>query len=224
MLRSEIRSMVRRHIQETTADNFADADLNTLINTAYQLVVKQVRRVSPDEFLTTALVNTAIGTSLYNKPAGARRILEVALLAADGVTYNALPYRNYVDAVAATSSEDPVFTIRGQQYGIYPAPTAVVVNGIRVTYQPTVTLAADGDTPLVEDTLQYAIALWAALLAKGESPEDDTKQSRLLTQILNDIPEDYGIQQSDRAPRIGVDIDTLPGRGWNRTPNDEWPR
>jgi hypothetical protein len=224
MLRSEIRTLVRRHIQETVADNFANADLDILINVAYQLVVKQVRRVSPDEFLTTALVNTAIGTSLYNKPAGARRILEVALLDAAGVTYNPLPYMNFVDASALTASEGPVFTIRGQQYGIYPAPTAVVVNGIRVTYQPTVSLAADGDTPLVEDTLQYAIALWAALLAKGESPESDTKEAAQLTQILNDIPDDYGLQQSDRAPRIGIDAATLPGRGWNRTPNDEWPR
>jgi hypothetical protein len=224
MLRSEIRSLVRRHIQETTADNFADADINTLINTAYQLVVKQVRRVSPDEFLTIALVNTAVGTSLYNKPTGARRILEVALLAADGVTYVPLEYKNYVDAVQAVAADAPVFTMRGQQYGIYPAPTAIVVNGIRVTYQPTVTLAADGDTPLVEDTLQYAIALWAALLAKGESPESDTKEASQLTQILNDIPDDYGLPQSDRAPKIGVDVDTLPGRGWSRSPNDVWPR
>ena len=66
-------------------------------------------------------------------------------------------------------------------------------------------------TAYVEPTLHYAIVVWTTLIAKGESPESDTKDATELQRIIGDIPQDYG--SPDLGQVVGFSPDVSDARG-----------
>ena len=193
MNRGTMRTLLRRRINEPIADNWDDGTLDSLINVAYVLVQKQVRKVDPEALLAWEYRDTAVGAVWYEKPSGTRGPVEVGLksspLDADWTPLTRKPYflaRQYV------STPDTVYCHRGRYIGIFPAPSQAVTQGLQFMHAPTDSLALDTDVPRLEESLCYAIVVWAALLAKGESPEADTKDAVELQRILGDIPFDYG--------------------------------
>lgn len=219
MQRSAIRTLVRKHLQEPAAANWADADLNTLIDLAVALVAKAIRKVLPDAFVSTSTANIVSGTNWYNFPAGCRAIKRVGLLSS-GV-YGRIERKS--QDIAESWTGDTVYCVRGQQIGLFPTPTANLALGIQYEYAPTLSLTQDTDEPVFAAELHLAVVLWATLLAKGESPEDDTKEARQLQQLLADIPEDYGAMNHDSPETLTVDVDRLAGRGGSRLANDVFP-
>lgn len=217
MNRSTIRTLVRRRLNETVADNWSDDVLNTLIDTAYALVLKQVRKVDPEAVLSWDYRNTVAGTVWYEKPAGTRGPVEVGLKkAAADADWTPLKRKPYFIARDWTGDET-VYCHRGTYIGLFPAPTVAVVDGIQFIHAPTDALAADTDVPKLEATLHYAIVLWATLLAKGESPEADTKDALELARILADIPSDYGSPDLGQPVALSFDVADARGRRSNFT-------
>jgi hypothetical protein len=211
MNRGTMRTLLRRRLNEQVADNWADDTLDTLLNLAYALVLKQVRKVDPEAVLFWDYRNTVSGTNWYAKPSGTRGPVEVGLKSAsadtDWTELKRVPYH-----VARNNTGDTVYCHRGEYIGIFPAPTASVTSGIQFLHVPTDTLAADTDFPKLETTLHYAIVLWAALIAKGESPEDDSKDAKELERILGDIPQDYGT--IDQSQPMAFSPDVADARGY----------
>lgn len=219
MTRATIRTMLRRRLNETVADNWDDSTLNTLIDLAYALVLKQVRKVDPEAVLFWDYRNTVAGTTWYEKPAGTRGPVEVGLksLATD-TDWSPLKRAPYFIARDNVDASETVYCHRGAYIGIFPAPTVSVTNGIQFIHAPTDTIPTDTDVPKLENTLHYAIVLWASLIAKGESPEDDTKDAKELQRILGDIPQDYG--SPDLGQPIGLSLDVADARGRGSTTLD----
>lgn len=215
MTKASIRTLVRRLLNETVADNWADTDLDTYINLAYALVLKQVRKVDAEAVLFWDYRNTVVGVNFYEKPAATRGPIEVGLkstaAATDWTPLTRMPYHLARD----WTGSDTVYCHRGLYLGIFPAPTVAVVNGIQFIHAPTDTLAVDTDVPKLETTLHHAIVLWATLLAKGESPQSDTKESAELQRILGDIPQDYGT--IDHGQPVALDLDVADARGQGAT-------
>lgn len=192
MTRATIRTMLRRRLNEVSADQWDDSTLNTLVDLAYALVLKQVRKVDPEALLFWDYRNTVSGTNWYEKPSGTRGPVEVSLKsAASDTDWCPLKRKPYYLARNWTGG-DTVYCHRGIYVGIFPAPTTSVTQGLQFIHAPTDSLAVDTDVPKLETTLHYAIVVWAALLAKGESPEADTKDAAELQRIIGDIPLDYG--------------------------------
>jgi hypothetical protein len=212
MTRGTIRTLVRRRLNEEVADNWDDTTLDTLINLAYALILKQVRKVDPEAVLFWDYRNSVAGTSWYKKPSGTRGPVEVGLKATSADTdWTALKRVPYHIARDHTGS-DTVYCHRGEYIGIFPAPSASVTSGIQFLHAPTDTLATDSEVPKLEQTLHYAIVLWATLLAKGESPEDDTKDAKELQRIIGDIPHDYG--SNDHGQNVAISLDVADARGF----------
>jgi len=90
--------------------------------------------------------------------------------------------------------------------------TVSVTQGIQFLHAPTDSLAVDGDVPKIETTLHYAIVLWASLIAKGESPESDSKDAAELQRIIGDIPQDYGSPDYGQALSLNADVADARGR------------
>lgn len=224
MNRGTMRTLLRRRLLEPTEDQWSDSTLNDLLNVALGLVRKQVRKVDYEFDLRWEYRNTVSGTSWYEKPSGTRGPVEVALLGTDGVTYTPLRRTAYHLAQLNTSTSDVVYCHRGAYIGIFPAPTASTVNGIQFLHAPTETLAADTDVPRLEDSLQYATVCWAALLAKGESPEDDSKDAKELQRLLGDIPSDYGSIDLGQPSLLQPDVADARGERWLPRRNDFYTR
>ena len=217
MTRATIRTLLRRRLNETVADRWDDSTLNTLIDLAYALVLKQVRKVDPEAVLFWDYRDTISGTNWYEKPAATRGPVEVGLKAtsadADWTPLKRVPYHIARDYTGS----DTVYCHRGTYIGIFPAPSNTVTDGIQFIHAPTDTMAADTDVPKLEQTLHYAIVLWAALIAKGESPEaPDSKDAAELQRIIGDIPHDYGSPDHGQGLSLSPDVGDARGLGGGR--------
>lgn len=214
MTRATIRTLLRRRLNEQTADNWDDDVLNTFIDLAYALVLKQVRKVDPEAVLAWDTRDTVAGTNWYEKPAGTRGPVEVGLKSTAADT-DWTPLKRVPYWIARDWTGDTVYCHRGNYIGIFPAPDTAVTDGIQFIHAPVDTMAVDTDVPKVETTLHYAIVVWASLIAKGESPESDTKDAEELKRIIGDIPEDYG--SPDLGQPIGFSPDVADARGIGST-------
>lgn len=221
MNRGTMRTLLRRRINEPIADNWDDSTLDSLINVAYALVLKQVRKIDPESLLSWDYRDTVAGTIWYEKPSGTRGPVEVGLKSAAADTdWKALTRKPYYIARQFTSAVETVYCHRGRYIGIFPAPTTAVVQGIQFIHVPSDSLATDTDVPKLEETLHYGIVVWAALLAKGESPEADTKDAVELQRILGDIPADYGTPDYGQALALNPDVSDARGLFGSNYRND----
>lgn len=212
MTRATIRELLRRRLNETVADNWSDDVLNSLINVAYVLVLKQVRKVDPEAILSWDTRATVAGTNWYQKPSGTRGPVEVGLKSsASDTDWAPLTRKAYYIARQWSDTSAPVYCHRGTYIGIFPAPTVSLADGIQFIHSPTDSLAVDTDIPKLEESLHYAVVLWTALLAKGESPENDSKDAAELQRLIGDIPLDYG--SPDLGQPIQFDADVSDARG-----------
>lgn len=226
MNRGVMRTLLRRRLLEPVADQWDDSTLNSLLNLGLSLVRKQIRKVDPEFDIYWEYRDTVAGTSWYEKPAGTRGSVEIGLKkAASDSDWGALRRAAYHVARTHTSAADTVYCHRGAYIGIFPAPSASVSDGIQFLHAPTESLAEDTDIPRIEESLQYAVVCWAALLAKGESPEDDSKDAKELTRLLGDIPADYG--SLDLSQPVLLQADVADARGFTlgvRRNNDLYDR
>lgn len=214
MNRSTIRSTLRRRLNDVPGDQWSDSLLNDYIDLAYALLLKQVRKVDPEALVFWETRATVAGTSWYEKPAGTRGIIEVGLKSSSADTdWSALPRRPYYIARDNTSVDTVVYCHRGQYIGIFPAPVLSIVGGIQFLHAPTDTLASDSDVPKLESTTHLGIVCWAALIARGESPEADNKDAQELGRILSDIPQDYGSNDFSHPMQLDLDVSDTRGRG-----------
>lgn len=212
--RATLRTLCRRRLNEAVADNWADSDINTFLNISYALVLKQVRKVDPEALLFWDHRDTVAGTVWYEKPSGTRGPVEVGLKSTSADTdWTPLTRTAYWLARDHADVSASVYCHRGRYIGIFPAPTVSVTNGLQFIHAPTDSLALDTDVPKLEETLQYAIALWAALIAKGESPESDDKDAKELQRIIGDIPADYGSPDLGQPSMLSADVADARGRG-----------
>jgi len=219
MTRLDLRTLLRRRLQEGTADNWSDAILNTILDHALSRMIGEVKRVDPFAFVTTSLVNTVSGTATYAKPADAWGIYEVALLDSATSEYRPIKRIEYDltrppnSLTSAPTYGDTTWYHFGTSVGIYPTPTASVTNGLRYTYFPNDTFADDSDSPTFHVSLHYGVVLWAAMIAIGET-EDDAKFAKYkveLQEILatlreiytRDLNEPVAFRPSTRGTRRG---------------------
>ena len=212
MTRGTMLTLLERRLNDQENENWSTDLLNTYLNLAYALILKEIRKVDPEAILNWEYITTIANINWYEKPAGTRGIAEVGLksLSAD-TDWTALKRKPYYVARDWTGT-DNVYCHRANYIGIFPAPTTAVTNGIQLIHTPTATLAADTDVPRVEETLQLGIVYWAALLAKGESPESDSKEAQHLQSILSDIPSDYGGYDLSQPMQLDADVADARGR------------
>jgi hypothetical protein len=224
--RSTIRTLLRRNIQETAEDNWSDTVLNELINVAYGLVRKEVRRVDREALVAWDLADIVSGTQFYEKPSGTWGPLEINLL--DGGEYKPIRRVDYdltrpntfsSNSFAPTFS-NTVWFHRGKYIGLYPIPTESITDGIQFVHSNAEMLADDNDVPSIHVDLHYAIVLWATILAKGETKEDLQSVRASLQAILGDIGLYYGRDESEMEA-IRPQVEGTRRGGINqRIPND----
>jgi hypothetical protein len=220
-----MRTYLRRRLNEQTEDDWDNDILNEFLNIAVASIHKQIRKVDPEHLLYWEYRDTVAGTSWYEKPEGTRGVVFVGLKGtAAATTYTRLERRSHHVAREITGDEEAVYCHRGEYIGIFPAPTTAVTNGIELIHAPTPELSADTDVPKLEVTLQYAAVCWAALIAKGESPEADNKDADELRRMLAEIPDDYGLGPDLGQPiLLSGDVSDARGRYGNELSNDKDP-
>ena len=221
MNRGVMRTLLRRRLLEPSADQWDDSTLNDLLNLGLALVRKQVRKVDYEFDIRWEYRDTVAGTSWYEKPAGTRGPTEIAVKkSTSDLDWEALARKPYHIAKLYTAEAEMVYCHRGVYIGLFPAPTTAVTDGIQFLHAPSESLALDTDIPRLEESLQYAVVCGASLLAKGESPEDDSKDAKELQRLLGDIPADYGSIDLGQPMLLQADVADARGIFGRRVAND----
>jgi len=193
MNRGQMRDLLRRQLQDVPDVQWPlDSELDAILNTAYVLVQKEIRKVSPTAHQFWDFINTTAGTSWYPLPAtfGIRR---VSLLNTSTVpnTYGKLPLKDY-ETIKDVTGTTYYYAKEGQWIGIFPAPPTMI-NGIELVHVPIMEMGDDADVPRIKSPLHIGIVWWAKLLALGETTDATGETKVRLQELLGDIPLWYDV-------------------------------
>ena len=181
---STMRTILRRRVNEKTADKWQDADLDVLLNEALKKVQKRYATVEPNAYVevyTYSLTYAAqvLNGGFWDLPAGTWRILEISRYDASSGKYVAIGKREYDvtrgDLVnGLTGESDGLVYARVGRY-VHYAPLLTSSSAaipMRMVIVGTATMTGDSAVPPLPLPLHYPIILQAQILAWGETHED----------------------------------------------------
>ena len=187
--RSDIRDDLARWLQDSVGVQWSSTILNRYLNLALIETEKHILAVDPEAFKCTYTASSTVPDTgkdnLYSYPAGTFAVHEIAQ-SSDGTSYvplDRLSLRNIRDAQANGASLTGFVPFDKHHFILWPSPSSVVTNALRVTVAPTLVLADDAQEnplPLAYESLMMKHAQKLALYDVGE-PVDDVQKE------INDI-------------------------------------
>lgn len=228
MTYAAIRTLLRRQINEVTAQTWQDSDLDVYIQIALNLLQKEITKIDPEAFRTSENINLVAGTTDYTlatSPTAHSGVLLVERKSTTSSTTYARQVHKDLNIVrdfllngqlvsgAVGDQMNGVYAVSGMSViVISPAPDAAVTAGLRVTLRPVLTQGMDSDSPQLPSPLHYTIALLAKTVALGETYQDTALTEKRLNEVLADLPFYYS-RDDGEAPQLrptGLAIGTLP--------------
>lgn len=214
MDRAKMRSILRRRLQEETADQWDDSDLNELLNVGLQRMQSAIMKVDPLAFVAISTADTVIGATLSNQfyayPPGFFYELSVELKTSSTSDYAEIERKTHKDVLSASSSsaQDPFYARIGRNFAVAPPLSAAVTAGLRVTFVDTLTMNDDADIPDIPKSLHIGIVLYAHYFTLPESGEGEAQANVLkeLSVVLAEIPLVY-TSAAGTADALRPDID-----------------
>lgn len=198
MTRSTARELVKRRLQERTADGWQGDVIDAMVLEALLQIQTYVIEIDPFAFLKIAYVNTVAGTAgeFYAVPDGMWYEFEVGYKATSSSEYKRLERGEYAELRELSSSDGARYALRGPYFAIWPNPSAAVTAGLRVQYMPTLSI---GDDSVLSDSvvlpihraLHMAVVVMAVMMCLGETMEDKTPLATELAMYLNRMPSWY---------------------------------
>lgn len=223
MTRGTIRTMLRRQINDVASVMYPDdEELNEAIDTAYQLVQKEVRKIDPEAHLAWDYADIVAERIWYDLPE-TFGLSHVAILDTESDLYVPIKQKRYEDlaphlvmdgGVIRTAVQDlganslldsTYYTIRGQFLGLFPAPTENIENGLELVHFPIKAMAEDCETPIVKTPLHVCIAWWAKLILMGDTSGDSSETRARLQEVLGDIALWYN-QSTNASEKLTPDF------------------
>lgn len=206
MTRGEMRTLLRKRIQEVSADQWTDSDLNSLLNVALSRIQTLVMKVHPDAFLYRYYRNIEANNEFYGWPAGLLFVVSVETKTSASGSYKRRRPMKYVDTLdTPASSAEPRYARVADFLVHSPTPTENISQGIRIWGVPTLTMAADSDVPAVVLPLHIAAVYWAQVFAVGETKEVIKVVKEELAAIISDIPQWYHVS-GDEPATLDIDL------------------
>lgn len=217
MTRAQIRTLLRKQINDVSAVQWpTNGELDEIINMAYALVQKEIRKVDAEAHIFWDHLNLDANVSWYPLPP-TFSVLQINLKdPSSGLYYPISPkrYRDIgsrkiwsgaVEVAAASISTDVHYTLRGDWIGIFPAPAADLTDGLEVMHCPIMSLGVDSEVPRIKVPLHLAIVYWAKLICLGDTDEGSGETRTRLQEMLGDIGMWYN-QNGDEAEKLIVEI------------------
>lgn len=215
MNRSTIRSFVRRALMEDVADNWTDAELNTIINAAAQSWQDYILAVDDTALLEWHYASLVEGQRYYAKPAGMRQEVELGYLE-DGGEYQPMSVtsfgairrgwnkgsssRNSDVDLNADGTVTYEYAHAGAWFYLDWKPSTALVDGLECAYVPDISLGSDTESPAIALGLHYGIVAEAVIMAKGETEEDDSRWVRERQIMVSKIPHFY--RKTSAGPEV----------------------
>lgn len=204
MTRGQIRTLLRRQVQDVPGVEWDDSELNEVINIAYAKVQKEIVKAFPEAHLMWDYMNTSTSDPWYPLPQtfGIKRV-GLKQYSTD-TKYTKLEPKGYSELQDKGSSmTSTYYALRGQWIYLSKLPASVVANGLEIVHAPILTMAADSDVPRIKSPLHDAIIYWSGLILMGETTETTNELRTRLAETLNDLPSWYD-QPGDTAEKLEI--------------------
>ncbi len=199
-----MRTLLRRRINEITADQWADGDLNDVLNLGLHQVQKRIMAIDPEAFIYIARAPITALEEFVPKPVGMWYEKAVRLKDSSTGLYGGIEKMDYYLAETLTSG-DAVYSHLGRFLAIHPIPSANVTNGVEILYIPVLSMAVDTDVPDVHIGLHDAIVKAAQLSLLPETGEPFKDLQASLDAELLEIPLYYR-QSAGQAPALNPQV------------------
>lgn len=209
---SSLRTILRRRVQEVTAEQWTNAELDELLNLAYGRVATHLLRYNPDAFISIYTKDLTSGDQTYASPPGFLFPMQVRVKDADG-QYRKAKRKKWADIRKreedATDTSDEVWYAQLGRNTIYisPSPTSNVAAGLELTFSgvPTIAVADDTAVPDLPLPLHIGLVYWAEIMAIGEGRESSASVREELNSLLADIPNWY-MASGDEPDTLDIDL------------------
>jgi hypothetical protein len=224
MTLASLRNLLRRRLHddpgtgEGTA-HWTDADLNEIINLAYQQEQKEIIKIAPEATLKRVTTDILAGENLYPKPADMWFEISFGYIATDYASgYRPMTKSRFasIDAQTVGVTGEVQYGHFGQNFIITPTPTTTLANGLRLSYVPILSVEDDSDVFAIPVPLHYAILIWADIIAKGETHEEVAGLYTALGKVNDDLSS-YYFSHGQVPDTLELDIDNGEGVRPNAT-------
>lgn len=166
----QLRTKVRRKVQDVAEVQWTDAEIDESINQSYYDVQAEVHIVNPEATVTFDTMDATSGTHWYPMPPSFG-LISVGLKAAAADNYTKLGFKLYED-ILNLDGETNFYTRKGEWLGIFPAPSVTLTDGIELQHKAINTLTVDSDEPRLKLPLHNALVLGAKIDLLGDTNED----------------------------------------------------
>jgi hypothetical protein len=191
MTRATMRALLRRQIQEASADQWTDADLNEALNHGLRLIQKEIIKLDAVAFAYMYVRDIEANVDAYPLPTSFIYEHSIEILNSTTGEYDRISKIDYVEkkgSNAPGSGDSFRYTIIGRYVMLTPKPAVAVTDGLRLFYMPVLTMAADTDTPEVDDVFHPTIVAAAKILLLEDTAEAGESTRKLMMESLVDLP------------------------------------
>ena len=191
----QLRTKLRRKVQDVASVQWTDAELNEALNQAYYDMQAEVHIVNPEAVVSWDTINTTTTDNWYPMPPSFGIISVSIKNAATDTVYTKLEEKLYED-IKALSEGTQYYTRRGDWIGIFPTPATAVVDGIELMHKPIKTLTVDADEPKLKLPLHNALVLMAKIDLLGDTNEDSQNDKDRVKAIIGRLAMWYNMDVS----------------------------
>lgn len=202
-----MRTLLRRRLQESTADQWQDSDLNDLLNLGLHEIQKRVVAVDPFFLVYIDEADSVGSQDLYKKPVGFWYEFSLEVKDSAAGEYKRIKREDDPEVQLSGNATVQTYSHFGQYFRIKPAPAVNLVDGIRLSYMPTLEMAADSDVPDIHLALHMAAVVAAQMVTMGElGVARDTIQAELESLSNPEIIGRYYHRSAADLDQVKVDL------------------
>lgn len=186
----QLRTMLRRRLQEVTASQWTDATLNLNLNQGLRFMQTKIIKIDPEAFIYTDLQDSIENESDYPVPAGTLSVVQIyKLVSGDYVSLDQIPmtYLRRNENTDYSNPYDAGFGMRGRYIVVHPTPTVATVDFLKIEYVPWLTMGADSDVPELSLGLHDGIVYRAEMISLGDTAQEAVRAKEDLGTVIDDI-------------------------------------
>jgi hypothetical protein len=190
----QLRTKLRRKVQDVASQQWSDVECNEAINQAYYDIQAEVHIVNPEAIISWDYIDSVAGTNWYPLPP-TFGFSSVSIKAQPGDEFVKLDEKLYED-IRSINGTSQYMTRRGEWIGIFPAPSVSVTQGIELMHKPIATLTVDADEPKLKLPLHNTIVLMAKIDLLGDTNEDSANDKARVKGQLERLAMWYNMDTS----------------------------
>lgn len=189
--RLQLRTYLRRRLQEQAADHWDDPELDGLLDLGTHRMQLFLMAFAPDVLIYISKANLSANDELVELPEGVWTIKMVQILNSASGKYERIRSKGYEELVArnqgSPSTTSTEYARLAEWLYLSPTPTADVTDGVRIHYVPSHSMTSDTDIPKVPLLTHMGVVLQANVYALPEVGDEVEAVQRDLNEMRRDI-------------------------------------